>query len=330
MDDTAMAHPGPDLSSYDLVLVAFSGGKDSLACLLHLIEQGVPKDRIELHHHLVDGEGSLMDWPVTKSYCEALSESLGVPLFFSWREGGFEREMNRYFDPTAPVVFETLDRVRVTVGGKGPQGTRLRFPQVSANLSVRWCSAYLKIDVMAAVIRNDPRFRGKRLLVITGERAEESPARARYLTFEPHRSDLRSGRVPRYVDAWRPVHHWTESEVWAIIQRHGVVPHPAYYLGWGRLSCMCCIFGSANQWASIAAVSPAHIDKIDAYEKKFLATIHRTKSVREQVQRGTPYRSIRSDIERRAMSDHYDGLIACHPDNWQLPAGAYGEATGPT
>lgn len=330
MDDIAMAHTGPDLSSYDRILVAFSGGKDSLACLLHLIEQGVPRDRIELHHHLVDGEGSLMDWPVTKSYCETLSEALGVPLFFSWREGGFEREMTRDQDPTAPIVFETLDRVRITVGGKGPPGTRKRFPQVSADLSVRWCSAYLKIDVLAAVIRNDPRLQGLRLLVVTGERAEESAARARYRTFEPHRSDLRNGRVPRHVDAWRPVHHWAESEVWAIIQRHGVIPHPAYFLAWGRLSCMCCIFGSANQWASIEAISPGHVTRIDAYEQRFGTTIHRTRSVRDQIQRGTPYPAIQADIARHALSDRFDGPATCHPDAWTLPAGAYGEAAGPT
>ncbi|EGQ60476.1 hypothetical protein GGI1_00690 [Acidithiobacillus sp. GGI-221] len=30
----------PDIQSYDHILVAFSGGKDSLACLLHLLELG--------------------------------------------------------------------------------------------------------------------------------------------------------------------------------------------------------------------------------------------------------------------------------------------------
>lgn len=55
-------------SSYDVVIVAFSGGKDSLACLLHLLELGVPRSKIELWHHDVDGrEGStLMDWPCSR------------------------------------------------------------------------------------------------------------------------------------------------------------------------------------------------------------------------------------------------------------------------
>jgi len=59
----------PDLRSYDTIIVAFSGGKDSVACLLSLIEAGVPHGRIELHHHDVDGQGpAFIDWPSTTSY----------------------------------------------------------------------------------------------------------------------------------------------------------------------------------------------------------------------------------------------------------------------
>lgn len=38
-------------------IVAFSGGKDSVAMVLHLLEIGVPKESIHLHHHDVDGGG---------------------------------------------------------------------------------------------------------------------------------------------------------------------------------------------------------------------------------------------------------------------------------
>lgn len=43
-----------DLESYDRYVVAFSGGKDSLACLLHLFEMGIEAERIHLHHHHKD------------------------------------------------------------------------------------------------------------------------------------------------------------------------------------------------------------------------------------------------------------------------------------
>ena len=37
-----------DLSSYDRIIVSTSGGKDSLACVLHLLDLGIPKERIVL------------------------------------------------------------------------------------------------------------------------------------------------------------------------------------------------------------------------------------------------------------------------------------------
>ena len=42
-------------------------------------------------------------------------------------------------------------------------GTRRRFPQASGDLRVRWCSAVLKIDVMALALNNDPAFRSGKL-----------------------------------------------------------------------------------------------------------------------------------------------------------------------
>lgn len=321
----------PQLDSYDHFVVAFSGGKDSLACLLCLIDLGVPRERIELWHHDVDGrEGSaLMDWPVTRDYCKKVAEAFGVAIYFSWKAGGFEREMLRNEQATAPMFFETPDGVRTT-GGKGRPNTRMQFPQVSADLSVRWCSAYLKIDVGAAAIRGQARFVGKRTLFVTGERAEESAARAKYKTFEPHRADLRNGRPNkrRHVDAWRPVHGWAESEVWAIIERHRVAPHPAYRLGWGRVSCAACIFGSPDQWASLRAVNPAQFERISGYEQRFGKTIKRKLSVIQTAERGRAY-AMAAEDKRAALSDTFEEPVVVDGP-WQLPAGAYGDSCGPT
>ena len=86
----------PDLASYDSIIVAVSGGKDGTACLLTLLEAGAPAERIEIWHHEVDGAGrSFMDWPSTGPYVAALARDFSLPLYRSWREGGFEREMLR-------------------------------------------------------------------------------------------------------------------------------------------------------------------------------------------------------------------------------------------
>ncbi len=329
----------PDLQSYDYYVVAFSGGKDSLACLLTLLEAGVPMSKIELMHHDVDGrEGSnLMDWPCTRDYCRKVAEAFGLPIYFSWKVGGFEREMLRDGTPTAPTKFETPvapfvygnPTTTVESGGRGPAGTRLKFPQVSADLSVRWCSAYVKIDVGSTALRNQARFDRARTLFITGERAEESAARAKYKVFEPHRADRRTGRDKRHVDQWRPVHAMTEREVWKLLERFSINPHPAYRLGWGRVSCMKCIFGSANQWASAYEIDPVGVRRIAEYERQFGVTIKRKLTVMNSVDAGKAYDMDPVDV-KAAMSETFDEPIILGEGTWELPKGAFGESCGPT
>jgi 3'-phosphoadenosine 5'-phosphosulfate sulfotransferase (PAPS reductase)/FAD synthetase len=324
----------PDLDSYDTVIVAFSGGKDSVACLLSLIEAGVKRERIELYHHDVDGAGPpFMDWPSTTAYCRAVARAVGVPLYLSWKEGGFEREMLRENAPTAPIHFETPDGTVRRVGGSGPCGTRLRFPQVSADLKCRWCSAYLKIDIMAALIRAQDRFLGRRTLIVTGERAQESRARAGYATFEPDRTDTREGvRRRRHVDHWRPVHGLDEHAIWSLLRHHGIVPAPAYRLGWSRLSCLSCIFGGPDQWASLRHIAPAWFARIAAYERRFGRTIHRTMTITELADRGQPYLAAigQPDLARVALDPAWKEPVCVSPAAWVLPAGAFGNSAGPT
>jgi len=319
----------PEFASYDKVVVSFSGGKDSIACLLHLLDQGVTN--IELWHNSVDGDGqNLFDWRCTHAYVKAFAAAFGLPLYFSYKVGGFEREMLRNAAPTAPIYFETPDGSSQVGGTSTSLGTRLKFPQLSADLSVRWCSAYLKIDVAAAALRNQDRFLGKRTLFVTGERAQESPARAKYQTFEPHRTDNRDGsRRARHVDHWRPVHAWSEEDVWAIIERYRVQYHPAYALGFGRLSCAKCIFASPDQWASLWLIDRPGVQKLIDYERQFGITLRRGETLEQTIARGTPYPMLAADIAA-AMSDSWDQPILMEPGTWRLPAGAFGEAAGPT
>lgn len=316
---------------YDKYIVAFSGGKDSMACFLHLLDLGVDKSKIELWHQDVDGRGeTFMDWECTPAYCEAFAKAFGVPIYFSWKEGGFKREMLRKNQRTAPIHFENEKKEIIKVGGtKGNKNTRMKFPQVSPTLSVRWCSAYLKIDVCATAIRNQERFNNIRTVVISGERAEESHARANYEELENDRADLRNGiNFKRYVDRRRIIKGWSQKQVWEIIERYKVRAHPAYYLGWGRVSCKFCIFGNENQFASANHISPKQGKKIMNYEKKFGYTIKRNSTLKKLIAKGTPYSSITPELTELATSTTYNLPIIM--DEWVLPAGAYGEQCGAT
>jgi 3'-phosphoadenosine 5'-phosphosulfate sulfotransferase (PAPS reductase)/FAD synthetase len=316
---------------YDKYIVAFSGGKDSIACFLHLLESGVPKDKIELWHHDIDGHGEVfMDWEVTPAYCRAFATHFGVPIYFSWKEGGFKREMLRNNQLTAPTSFEDENKKVITVGGtRGKKSTRLKFPQVSPDLTVRWCSAYLKIDVCAIAIRNQKRFDGVKICVISGERGEESAARSKYAELEPDRADNRKGKSGRYVDRIRPIKNWLEQEVWGIIERWKIRVHPAYYMGWSRVSCKFCIFGNANQFASANFISPKQGSDIMNLEEGFGCTIKHKQSLRSLIASGKPYDTITDELVKIATSLTYKLSIVI-TDEWVLPAGAYGEGCGPT
>lgn len=319
-----------ELDGYDVIIIAFSGGKDSVACVLHLLEMGVDPSRIELWHHDVDGrEGSdLMDWPVTRDYCRKFAEAFGMAIYFSWKVGGFEGEMLRKDSLTKPCRFECPDgTVSQTGGVRGKKATRLMFPQVSKDLSTRWCSAYLKIDVCTAAINNQERFRGVKTLVVTGERAQESSGRANYAVFEAHKADLRNGkRYQRHVDQYRPVHAWREEHVWASMLRHGVNPHPCYKLGFGRASCMPCIFGGANQFASVKKLDPERFEKLASYEEQFGKTIKRKVSLRVLASGGKAYKMSKKDMHE-AMGREFNAPIIIPANEWTMPSGAFSDDT---
>jgi 3'-phosphoadenosine 5'-phosphosulfate sulfotransferase (PAPS reductase)/FAD synthetase len=229
-----------------------------------------------------------MDWPCSRSYVDRVGEAFGIPVLHSWREGGFEREVCRNSEKTAAVPWQTINGPVCTAGGDhGGETVRRKFPQTSVNLNVRWCSAYQKIDVFARGLTNEERFQNKRILVITGERAEEIASRANYHEFEPHRTDLHNGvKFQRHVDYLRPIHKWPESKVWVIIERHRVNPHPAYWSHYSRCSCRGCIFNGPDESATLRTHMPDAFYPIAAYENESAVTIHRTLTVNKQADRG--------------------------------------------
>jgi 3'-phosphoadenosine 5'-phosphosulfate sulfotransferase (PAPS reductase)/FAD synthetase len=316
---------------YDRILVSFSGGKDSLALLLDLLERGVSRERIQLWHQCVDGEAGVdqpfVDWPCTESYVRAVGKALGVRTLFQWRLGGFLGEMFKENARTRPVRFERQDGSIGQAGGvKGKVSTRRRFPQASGDLRVRWCSAVLKIDTFALALNNEPAFRSGRFLVLTGERREESANRATYAEREPHRCDC--GR--RRVDAWRSVIEWSEEEVWQIMRRWGIQSHPAYRLGFSRVSCLTCIFAGPDQWASVRKIAPDRFAKIAAYEREFGVTIKRGLTIEQVADRGTPYPACDdAGLVALAMSpDFPSDRVIVPPGEWRLPEGAFRRGGG--
>lgn len=324
------------LAEYDRILVQFSGGKDSAATVLEMLrrmtEQGVPRSRLELWHQLVDGspeDDRFMDWPVTHAYCIAVARALDLPIRFMWREGGFKREMLREDAPTADVAFELDGGRKVLPTTRSKPDTRKMFPQVSPDLRLRWCSAYLKIDVAARVLANDPRFQGPcKVLVVTGERREESGARACYAEIEEHRTSNQKRRV----DHLRPVLGWPEDRIWATLRYAGLVPHPCYFAGFGRASCAHCIFQGPAERATMRRLDPYGFVALAGWEMAFRKTVHRQRSMAEQADLGELLLKV-EDLD--ALSDlllgtEYLSPVLVPPSEWKLPAGAFRHGGGPT
>ena len=165
------------LEEYDLIVVLFSGGKDSTACFLKLLELGVPKEKIELWHHDIDGghPSRTMDWKCTKSYCEAFAKAFGVTLRVSYRVNGFFGELYRigasepieWIEPETGEVkqckpshnYLKCKEIKEQATEEMEEmlkeyGYRMKFPAKSPDLSRRWCSAYLKICVADSVVSN--------------------------------------------------------------------------------------------------------------------------------------------------------------------------------
>lgn len=354
------------LESYDVVLALFSAGKDSVASVLNLIELGVPKEKIVLIHHDLDGgSDKRVDWPLTKPYCKAFAEAIGIPsLRFSYREQGFFGELFRK-GASHPVVFEDADG---TLKRKEPKawersqelkelirqaeiednmenleayetelrsyGYRFKFPAKAADLETRYCSAKLKIEVCSVAIAHqlDTKMNCK-ILVVSGERRGESVNRSRYNMMELHRTHAPT-RNKRIVHHFRNVIDFSERDVWEVLRRNRVVPHACYSVGWSRASCSCCIFSGPSHFKGLQEILPDTYNAIRSAEIELGFTLDAKKNLDEYVG------NAKSCVDRsnaRALHQLVTGEITPEdiilPDGveWTFPAGAFrhAETAGP-
>lgn len=328
------------LDDYDFYHVSCSTGKDSVAMLLDLIDRGVDKKKILLVHQEVDGRReAFMDWPCTPSYMTSLAKHLGVKLSWQWRDGGIRTEMLKHDSVSAGVYYqdEGEEPVYLPTTNRATKNTRLMWPAKSGNMRKRWCSSSAKIETHKRYITNHPMFQtGTRenpvkILVLTGERRQESSNRAKYFEAEVHGTSS----LTRIVHQYRSVIDWTEDQVWAKLREHNIMPHPAYYLGvFGRVSCMTCIFLGPDHWAVLRYIAPERFKAIADMEKRLNHTIDPRMTVEEAADRGSLDAFNRIPNKdywvKMALSDSIT-VEDIRMDPWVIPEGAYkGCVGGPT
>lgn len=381
------------LEDYDLIVVLFSGGKDSMACYFKLLEMGVPKERMELWHHDIDGghPSRRMDWRCTQNYVRSFAEVEGVTLRVSYRVNGFFGELYRvgasepveWIDPDTGKIMqcrlsqnylkcrELKEKCTEDMEEALKQyGYRMKFPAKSGDLSRRWCSAYLKIAVADSVISNLDMLEqlgGKRLkfsakggthqgrwcsgslnaevqdsvtanldktkedvkvLVVSGERRGESAGRAMYNEIEVHRTNAEK-KSHRIVHQWRPVIDYSEKDVWEVLKRHKVNPHPCYRAGWNRCSCAMCIFSTPKLFAGIRELYPNEYVALKTDEKILGFTLDNKCDLDSFV--GSA-KSCVSHCDERAIHNLITGEFTVDEvyvkGDWMYPAGAFHGAEG--
>ena len=146
-------------------------------------------------------------------------------------------------------------------------GKRHKFPAKGSTHQGRWCSGNLKAAVQDSMTSNLSKTRENvKVLVVSGERRGESKGRSKYNEMEIHRTNAEK-KAHRLVHQWRPVIDYSEKDVWEVLKRHKVNPHPCYRAGWNRCSCAMCIFSTPPLFAGIKELYPEEFELLKRDER---------------------------------------------------------------
>lgn len=265
------------LSTFDLILVNSSAGKDSMASLdliaTHAAHQGV-LDRVVVGH----ADLGRVEWPGTTDLARRQADRYDLPFFVVSANG--------------PDLLERVER-----RGMWPSPRQ------------RWCTSDLKRGPLRRLMTHLVGQHRKRvgdvrvkLLNVMGLRAEESPARAGKPVSYLDRS-ASNGR--REVTNFLPLHEWSEGDVWKRIDSSRIADlvHPAYGAGMPRLSCRFCIFAPKAALVTAARLNPGLAEDYARTERK---TGHRFRvdcsmaEVVEIARRAGPMRGIHDEKDLAA------------------------------
>ncbi len=166
-----------------------------------------------------------------------------------------------------------------------------------------------------------------RILVVSGERRQESAGRSKYNEMEIHRTNA-TAKAHRLVHQWRSVIDWDEAQVWEIIKRWHIAPHPCYAAGWNRCSCMMCIFSLPSHWAGIRELFPERFAEVEEDERVLGFTLDNKQPLAEYV---GDAKSCVCHSNLQALYQLTSGTFSVsdvEQQEWTMPAGAFHGAGG--
>lgn len=233
-----------ELASYDWIVINSSAGKDSQAMLADMVRrcdaEGISRQKIVVAHaDLRD-----MEWAGTKDLAKTQAQIFGLR-----------------FEAIARPQGDLLTHIEKR--GKWPSNT------------CRYCTSDHKrgqISKILTALSRETRSVEKRVVRILncmGIRAEESPARAKKVSFQRNAKQSGKGTV-KIVDDYYPIFDWTTEQVWNEIETsHPKVPyHYAYDLGMPRLSCVFCVFAPKDALMIAGKHNPELLDRYVQAEQR--------------------------------------------------------------
>lgn len=236
------------------VVVSFSGGKDSLACLLIALERGVENltvvfaDTGNEHQQTLDFVQQVSEelHPVTTVKADFAQQIKRKREFINtkWREQGISEKK---IDAALSVLHPTGNPFLDLCLWKG------RFPSRRA----QFCTAELKINpiyeqiILPLLDDNEP------VESWQGVRRDESRNRA-FLPEHEMNGDLK---------IYRPIIDWSADRVVQYIMgRYGKI-NPLYRQGMGRVGCMPCVNVGKTELSEIAQRFPEEVERIKTWER---------------------------------------------------------------
>lgn len=207
-------------------------------------------------------------------------------------------------------------------------GKRHKFPAKGGTHSGRWCSGNLKAAVQDSVTANlEETKTNKKILIVSGERRGESAGRSKYNELEIHRTNAEA-KAHRIVHQWRAVIDYSEKDVWELLKRHHINPHPCYRIGWNRCSCAMCIFSTPRLFAGFKELFPDEFAELRHDEEVLGFTLDNKKNLDEFV--GCAESCVCWD-DKDAIHSILTGEFGTddiYVETWNYPAGAFHGADG--
>jgi len=226
----------PDLRQFDKVFISISGGKDSHA--MTFLVRDIAEKQGCLDKLICVYADTGMEWYNAEEQVRKICQAAGIPLQVVY--------------PVRPMVEKFRHRFELAKAGKVNE---LVFPSARC----RYCTSEQKV---APLDKFTIRYTGK-LLKVTGERWQESSARAGYSEF------IKVSRITnrkRTVYGWRPMLGFTTTDIFQMVVDSGVPRHCAYDMGCGRLGCAGCIHSNNYELKVEMRENPEIFESLDRLE----------------------------------------------------------------